>query len=229
MFTFIESDVGDLTPEHATLCGRTLARLHALTDRDAPALARVRHERAYFLDGPLAQLTAFAPFAAHEDQLTFLHEVGETLWAMASQLPRVAPYCGLCHGDWMHGNTLLAGDGNLAILDFDYCGYGWRIYDLATFIWSQIYDGFTFDWSKGEIYRALLAGYEAERPLAAAERSALRYFVALRQMFLFGAAIQNAPAFGISWMDGWLERSVEFIKGCLEESWDEKVGLRLNA
>ncbi|MBN1287043.1 MAG: phosphotransferase [Anaerolineae bacterium] len=227
LFAFVEGESHhQLTPEQARLYGQTLAHLHAAADRHAPPLARPPHNRAYFIDEPLARLAAFPPFAGCAGQLDFLNAAAGALWEEAERLPHTAPHYGLCHGDFMSGNALF-NDAGVTVLDFDYCGCGWRVYDLATFIWSQVYDGFTidFDRSKLAMFRALVAGYESARPLTGAERQALPGFAALRQMFLFGAVIKNAPGFGVGWMDGWLDRSIEFIRACRSGDWLARVGL----
>ena len=38
---------------------------------------------------------------------------------------------GLIHADMVHENILIDGS-SLVIIDFDYCGFGYRLFDLAT-------------------------------------------------------------------------------------------------
>jgi hypothetical protein len=59
-----------------------------------------------------------------------------------------------------------------------------------------------------------------------AEVDSLPVFAALRQLFLFGAAIEYAPGFGVAWMTGeWFARMVAFIRACQEGDWLARVGL----
>lgn len=43
---------------------------------------------------------------------------------------------GFCHGDFHLENIIFEKFSGPSIIDFDYCGYHWQIYDCATFIWS---------------------------------------------------------------------------------------------
>ena len=72
------------------------------------------------------------------------------------QLPRTAPEYGICHGDFMSGNTLLDSSGRLVIIDLDFAGYGWRLFDLATFVWIQ---GQGEHSAHRDVQQALLEGY----------------------------------------------------------------------
>jgi Ser/Thr protein kinase RdoA (MazF antagonist) len=76
------------------------------------------------------------------------------------------------------------------------------MYDLATYIWAQIINSPQLDWSKQAVFRAMLEGYQAIRPLSVDEFEAIPVFAALRQLFLFGAIINHIPAFG-SARAGW--------------------------
>jgi Ser/Thr protein kinase RdoA (MazF antagonist) len=227
LFRFVEGKLPDrLTPKQSACYGQMLARIHIVADTYAPHLTRCSHDRAFFIDEPLAQLTAFPPFAAHNAQLEFLWQTAEILWAEVEQLPHTLSTFGLCHGDLTRNNALFTSDDSLTVLDFEFCGYGWRAYDIATFIWCEIYDGFNFDWSQHDVFRSFVNGYQSVRPLSSAEQNTLRHFAALRQMFVFRTALQYAPGLGFSWMiHGWFDRSIEFIKACLSADWDIKVGL----
>ncbi len=67
---------------------------------------------------------------------------------------------GLIHADLNLDNMLLQ-DGSVKAIDFDDCGFGWHLFDLATI--SILFRG-TDDYD--EIYSALIAGYRQVRPLS---------------------------------------------------------------
>lgn len=73
---------------------------------------------------------------------------------------------GVIHADATPENILLRGD-DLALIDFDDFGTGWFVFDLVTALFHH-----TGHARAAEYERALLAGYEALRPLSAAERAA---------------------------------------------------------
>lgn len=73
---------------------------------------------------------------------------------------------GVVHADATPENILRCGDG-LVLIDFDDFGSGWFVFDLVTALF--FYSGHP---RAAEYKRALLEGYEAIRPLSAAEHAA---------------------------------------------------------
>ncbi len=225
LFDFVEGSPPEANnPVQARNFGAALARMHIAADRYPADIQRPLHDRRYFVDEPLARLRDFAWFASYSAELAYIQEAAPALWTQAATLPQHTPVYGFCHGDALRGNALYGDD--VTLLDFDYSGLGWRVYDLATYLWLEIIDGPALDWSKQAVHRALLEGYQSVRPLSAAEIEALPVFAALRQIFLFGAAIKHAAAFGAAWMNAdWLARMVEFIRLCRDGQWLARVGL----
>lgn len=228
LFTFVEQTPShDATPEQARYYGAALAHMHHAADLYPAVIHRPPHDYGFFIEEPLERLGSFPPFTRHTAELAYLREAAPTLWAQASQLPKNAPYYGFCHGDAKSDNALYRDNGAVILIDFDCGGTGWRVYDLATYIWVQIVDGPELDWSRQAVFRALLEGYQSVRPLSAAEYEALPVFAALRQLFLFGGAIKHAPAHGVAPMTGdWLVRLAGFIRACQDGHWLARVGLR---
>jgi Ser/Thr protein kinase RdoA (MazF antagonist) len=228
LFAFVEqAHAQAVTPERAKRYGAALAQMHCAADTYPADIHRPPHDHHYFIEEPLARLDSFAYFAGHTAELAYLHQAATSLWEQTKQLPDTAPHYGFCHGDAKSDNALYGEDGTVTLIDFDYCGMGWRVYDLATYIWVQIVDGPELDWSKQDVFHALLEGYQAIRPLSTAEYEALPIFAALRQLFLFGKAIEHSPAFGVAPMtDEWLTRMVGFIQACQDGHWLARVGLR---
>ena len=71
-----------------------------------------------------------------------------------------APRYGLIHADFNLDNMLLDGE-RVILLDFDDCGFGWHLFDLAT-VWTMFLGG-----GEAEAMRAgVVDGYRRERALA---------------------------------------------------------------
>lgn len=85
---------------------------------------------------------------------------------------------GLVHADLRLANLLVHGD-DIAVIDFDDCGFGWYFYDFGTAV-SFIED----DPAVPEWQDAWAAGYRTRRPLPAADEAMLPSFVLLRRMLL---------------------------------------------
>jgi Ser/Thr protein kinase RdoA (MazF antagonist) len=85
---------------------------------------------------------------------------------------------GLIHGDMRLGNLLLDGD-RLTLLDFDDCGFGWFVYDLAASL--------SFIETRAELpalIAAWLDAYQKLRPLTPADVAMIEPMILLRRMVL---------------------------------------------
>lgn len=85
---------------------------------------------------------------------------------------------GLIHADMRLANLLLDGDRTV-LLDFDDCGTGWFLYDLAaalSFIETRP--------EAGELQDAWLSAYTSIRPLSAADLAIIPAMILLRRMVL---------------------------------------------
>ena len=97
---------------------------------------------------------------------------------------------GLVHADFLPDNILVH-DGQLTLLDFDDCGYGWHLYEMATGLFPQIKQPF-FD----ELVVAYLDGYRSERQFSKADEEALPAFLMIC---------------GLNYL-GWLQKRGENLK-----------------
>src|SRR5690606_9554539 len=85
---------------------------------------------------------------------------------------------GLIHADMRLANLLVAGD-EVTLIDFDDCGFGWFMYDLAA--------GLSFidtAPAAARLRQRWLAGYTAIRPLAPADLEIIDAMLLLRRMAL---------------------------------------------
>lgn len=85
---------------------------------------------------------------------------------------------GLIHAD-LRLTNLLADGGRLAVIDFDDCGFGWYLYDLAAAV--------SFIETSPQIpslQRAWVQGYREVAPLSPRDESAIPMFIMLRRLLL---------------------------------------------
>jgi Ser/Thr protein kinase RdoA (MazF antagonist) len=91
---------------------------------------------------------------------------------------------GLVHADMRLANLLVTGGGgtgpeSVCVIDFDDCGFGWYMYDLAASL------SFIEHLSvAGELVEAWLAGYRTLASVAAADAAMIPTFVMLRRLLL---------------------------------------------
>lgn len=149
-------------PATVALVGDALARLHrAGAGLGADELPR----NHYSLDELERRLESFA------DDLRVADIVPALRYELDRARKRRPTASGLIHQDLFPDNVLVDGDGRLvAVLDFEQATYGAFVYDLAVAINAWC-------WTGSRIHKpaleAVLAAYEASRPLAPAERNRL--------------------------------------------------------
>jgi len=83
---------------------------------------------------------------------------------------------GLVHADLHLDNALFAGHA-VKLIDFDDCGIGYRVYDLAVALWELRHRG-----DYPAFRTALIDGYTAHRPLPAEHIAHIDTFIAVREV-----------------------------------------------
>jgi Ser/Thr protein kinase RdoA (MazF antagonist) len=165
-----------LTPEDARTLGAVLADLH-LSPAPPPSPGVFRYDVETLLDAPLA-------FGLH-----FLTGADAREWAalgarwreVATAIPVDHRTFGAVHGD-LHQWNVVWNDAGPQVLDFALCGVGYRLYDLAGFLWP-LRDGTATDPAVRAMCDAFVEGYRSRRALGAEEEAALEVFVRLRDLW----------------------------------------------
>lgn len=153
--------------------GQALAHLHR-----ASADFRSQHPRRPLdplgaLDQTLDVLSA--RLAGRPKDQPFLRQLAYRAHERLTALAARGLEWGVCHGDVSLDNVHIDRDGRIIFYDFDSAGPGWRAsdpYGVMTWLTG----------GKPEYWDAFLAGYEAVRPLAEADRQALPWFVPVQML-----------------------------------------------
>lgn len=85
---------------------------------------------------------------------------------------------GLIHSD-LNINNILEDDGEIKVLDFDDCGYGWFMYDLSTSVLEYCSN-------LEKMSKAWLNGYETVRKLSNSDIEEIPTFLVLRKIVRIG-------------------------------------------
>lgn len=111
---------------------------------------------------------------------------------------------GLIHGDLHQGNYFFH-KGQVRAIDFDDCGYGYYLYDIAVTL-SEV------NWRKNtaELRGGFLKGYRSIRHLSAEHEGYLDTFITFRdlQLIIWKIEMRNYPAF----RDGWASSVKEMLQ-----------------
>ena len=141
--------------------GSTMARMHNQAEHWQPPAGFTRH--AWDVDGLVGKDPFWGRFwnlaDLSEKQRDTLLKVRKKLRANLMKLGAAPDRYGLIHADLVFENVMVGPDG-VRVIDFDDCGYGWHLFDIATSI-IFLYGTAHFDLAKD----ALITGYRQHRPL----------------------------------------------------------------
>lgn len=229
LFKFIEGRAhGGWTDENGKLTdslevseieglGQTVALMHQLSDTFHSPYHRYHLDLDYIFDDPLNML-ALEVGDEGQDIIQPFRAFAQPLKEKMINLGKQTPQYGLIHADLCIANILYDPHIGYSIIDFDYCGFGWRPYDLSTFTQNiKIELGLLSD----PVCSAFLKGYENVRPLSWLEKECIllceTYFLPL---WGYGDALKKASV-GADNADLWLDNSSSdtkegFVKEALE-------------
>lgn len=165
---------GSARPVHLARLGTAMAQLHRQADawRPPPGFVRIEWDRAAFFGDTMV----YGVTPALECWKLLPPSLQGRSSAVADRLtPLLAedPDIGLIHADLHLGNALFAGT-EVKLIDFDDCGRGPRIYELAVALWERR------DEDDYDLFReALTTAYTAELDI---DLTHLDAFIALRQV-----------------------------------------------
>jgi len=166
------------------LAGRLLGDVHAAADDFQGPPGRVRLDVDHLVDRSLA---ALRPFLEHRpEDRAYLDELAARLRDRVRAAAAEGLDWGPCHGDFSAKNLHLH-RGALTVFDFDFCGPGWRAYDLLPARWHAARRG-----SAG-LWEAFLRGYRDARPLGDHDVAAVPLFEAVRHVWAMGLRSAEVP------------------------------------
>ena len=188
---------------HGYRFGETAARLHQLMDEVAAPEQFRAIDYDYLFGRYLRGVERL--LGAEDASIRFLRDLARALWLeLHERLPKSAPQFGFCHGDMHRENVVLTETDQLFFLDFDACGYGWRVMDIGTYYVSYDWMGLD-DESRAkrrEVRAHFLKGYNAVRQVTEEEIETLDLFMAIRHFELLGIGIYRVPFSGAHWVTG---------------------------
>ncbi len=138
------------------------------------------------------------------DELATLTAAAELMRDRLARYGRGADRFGLIHADVRLANLLVDGD-DIQVIDFDDCGFGWFMFDLATAVSFMEHDP-----RVPALCDAWVRGYARVMPLDAADVAEIGTFVLLRRLQLVAWVGSHRFA------DAALELGAEFTSGCCE-------------
>jgi Ser/Thr protein kinase RdoA (MazF antagonist) len=166
--------------------GHLISDMHTMLDAFPEVSKRWNLDDRLFLDQSIAILENYSKFSPWVE-LPFLKDVVKELKDQIQAQARSWNW-GLCHGDIFTGNIHRKENGNLTIFDFDFCGFGWRAYDVSPFL-GNFGTGVREDAVDKRKRRLefFLRGYKKVRGFSDSEIEAVyKVFVPFRRIFNMG-------------------------------------------
>jgi len=175
---------------NAAMYGQAVAQLHNLSDDFVTDYHRPRLDVEYLLNTSLDIISAF--LVKESDDLEYLDKTATDLRQKIASVPVENLDFGFCHGD-CHGGNVHKNNGNLTHYDFDCCGLGLRVFDLATFKW-----GLAGNKGSEELWDAFFTAYRGSREVGETDSDLIDTFVAIRHIWWIALRCGNAHDFGNS-------------------------------
>lgn len=203
-----------LTPSHLERVGTFMAHLQERAARFQPpdTFVRGRLDNLYGKPPGISEAAAHQQVENPADEAAALQAVAEVCSAEdAALVERVirkvravqravghhADSFGLIHGD-LHQENYLFHKGQVRAIDFDDCGYGHYLYDVAVTLYNV-------NWrdNAAPLRAGFLAGYRRARELSGAHEQYVDTFMQLRdlQMMIWSIEMRDHPAFRNRWAD----------------------------
>ncbi|GAA4224950.1 Ser/Thr protein kinase RdoA (MazF antagonist) [Streptosporangium album] len=144
-----------------------------------------------------------------------LDRLAGTLRERLRRFGRGAGRYGLIHADLRLANLLVVDDGPPSVIDFDDCGFGWHLYDLAAAL-SFIED----DPQVPEMVASWVRGYRSVLDLPAEDEAEIWTLVMFRRLLLVAwigthTGVEIAAELGAGYTEGTCELAERYLSGPL--------------
>jgi Ser/Thr protein kinase RdoA (MazF antagonist) len=183
VFTFAEGRSLSWNPEVGARAGALLGSIHSGADDFVTKDERAPLSLERLLDCSLAALRPYCERRSHD--WSFLNHVADRIRTATAAVEDQLDW-GVCHGDFNNGNIHVGPDQTLTVFDFDFCGPGWRSYDLVG-AWRSA------EALDPQIWTAFLCGYRSVRRLSDVDVGVAALFDGISRFRSLGLRAANAP------------------------------------
>lgn len=155
----------DLQVNQSLALGEILANLHCLSNKFTSEFSRQSLDLTRLIEQPLDTIRQYGRLFGFGD-LSFVEDYSHVLIDGIKQLPLDEHTYGVIHGDPNPSNLYFSNNEGFSLFDFDHCGFGYRIHDLAVVRLSF----------PEEVYEKVVKGYEQVRSLNSIERDFIKSY-----------------------------------------------------
>lgn len=195
--------------------GRTLAQLHSAADTFTTLANRMAYTIVNLVDRPLA---ALEPFFMHRPaDWAYLHHVAAVVHTQLDTASRLLTW-GVVHGDPFSANATLSDTNHVTWYDFDLCGPGWHLSDIANGYASAMGQERSAA-EKEAIWQSFLHGYRAKRSVGNTELRLIPVMLAANTIYFMSMNTLKAPIQGFEYWgsDAFLDEWMQFARNWTEQ------------
>lgn len=186
--------------------GSYIASIHNAWDKCDFVINRPNLDLHSFIDNSMSAVRQFS--VIHDFDIDFLEEVAKKVKDKLESLTIEKPQYGICHGDIYGGNIRVDSGNNPILFDFDFCGNGWRAYDISMYAFPF---GMGCDLTKLEKREQrknqFVNGYNKVRTMSENEIKSIELFIPFRRIFNIGTLYISF--FPNTWGDSLVIRNVD--------------------
>lgn len=180
-----EFDSVEETAELNESLGSYIASIHNAWDKCDFEINRRDLNADLFIDKSMNAIREF--YNVHKFDIDFLEEVAKKVKEKLKSLPTERPQYGVCHGDLYGGNIRVNADNKPVLFDFDFCGNGWRAYDISMYAFPFSMGSDIARFPKREQRKSqFLNGYNKVRAMSESEIKSIPLFIPFRRIFNIG-------------------------------------------
>ncbi len=205
--------LGDFNLTQSQIFGVTLGQLHYLSADFQTQAPRQPLTLDYLLDDSAQVIAPYLQDRPHE--LLYLERLRESIKLKLQELPPQPPFWVVCWGDPHSGNVHFTEDNQITLFDFDQCGYGWRVFDLAKFLQVSLHAG-----SERKARDAVLAGYQTIQNLTHQELDSLPLLTQIAHIWAWAIQIKAAKVHGCFRLKrNYFRRQIAELKRLAVQDW----------
>lgn len=176
--------------EQLFILGRDMARIHLASNKYEQKHERQKMDLEFLVDIPVERIKKYWDEERADDlevMLISAEEAKAEIQALIDNEMHTEDGWGPIGGDFHHGSVFFNEDNNPTFFNFDWCGYGWRAYDIAVFLFNTN----LIHKRSSELSEAFFAGYYSQRQLSQNEHEAIAPFLTIRRIWQTGLFSMN--------------------------------------
>lgn len=212
LFSFAEGDkIRNLTKDHSYRIGELMAQIHSVTADQT--VDRVTYSAKSLTMIPYQK--ALEHFSTSLEEMQFVKKAGEDIKSLFAKFDSDKLRSGVVHLDMWYDNMNIDESSNVTLFDFDFCGNGWLLLDVAYTV-MQIFhtepDKEKFEAKLQHFY----AGYEKIMPMSQEEKEFLPMAGLSIWIFYLGVQSQRFDNWSnIFFSENYLKNYIGMIKSWL--------------